>query len=361
MKFVIFAGGVGTRLWPLSRKKSPKQFEKVLGEKSTLQSTVERILPLSSWNEIFVSTGKRYTELVAKNLPLLPQNHIIGEPEMRDVGPAVGLMTAILSKKDPDEPMAILWSDHLVKNESIFQKSLETAENLVKEKKANIVFITQKARFPSQNLGWIEYGKPVFKNDNGITAYTFKGLTYRPTLEKADAFFKTGHHAWNVGYFVTTPAFLWKKYKQLTPQLFEQLEKLQSHIGNENFEEQLGQVYPTIDKISFDEAILTRIADSEALVLSEELGWSDIGAWEALKEALQTSPNQNVIQGKVLLEDASDSLIYNYGDQLIVGIDLKGLLVVNTKDVILICHKDSVPKIKKIVEQLSGTENDHLT
>src|SRR3989344_5649538 len=120
MKFVIFAGGVGTRLWPLSRKRSPKQFEKVLGNKSTLQGTVDRILPLASWNEIYVATGKRYKDLVARNLPKLSPDHIIGEPDLRDVGPAVGLATALLFKKgDPNEPICILWSDHVIKNEKI--------------------------------------------------------------------------------------------------------------------------------------------------------------------------------------------------------------------------------------------------
>ncbi|MBI2611435.1 mannose-1-phosphate guanylyltransferase [Candidatus Gottesmanbacteria bacterium] len=360
MRFVIFAGGVGTRLWPLSRKKSPKQFEKVLGDKSTLELTVERILPLSSWDDIYLATGSRYTELVKKILPGLLLENIIGEPEMRDVGPAVGLMVSILAKTSPHDPIAIIWSDHIIKNENIFHNCLKTAETLVSQKKANLVFITQKARFPSQNLGWIEYGHKIAKVSD-VEIYEFKSLTYRPDLGLAQNFFSSGHHAWNVGYFVTTPVFLLEKYRQFNPDLYSGLKKIQESFATSSFTKVLRQIYPKLEKISFDEAILSKLAPKEALVLAEELGWSDVGAWEALKEALQTSPDQNVVQGKVLVEGSKDSLIYNYTNQMIVSIDLNGLLVVNTKDVLLICHKNSVPKIKKVVESLQGSKNDHLT
>jgi len=113
-------------------------------------------------------------------------------------------------------------------------------------------------------------------------------------------------------------------------------------------------------KISFDNAILEKIESSNALVVSEDLGWSDVGTWEALKEALQTKPDQNVVQGKVLLTDCQDTLVYNYTDKLVVAIDLNGMLVINTHDVALICHKNSVPKIKKMVEKLADSENNHL-
>src|SRR3989344_5160597 len=131
MKAVVFAGGVGTRLWPLSRKKSPKQFEKIVGDQSTLQLAVSRLQPDFSWEDIFISTGKVYVPLVQEQLPLLSPDHIIGEPQMRDVGPAVGLMTSILMKESPDEPMVILWSDHLVKKDALFRKLLKAAGALL--------------------------------------------------------------------------------------------------------------------------------------------------------------------------------------------------------------------------------------
>ncbi len=120
------------------------------------------------------------------------------------------------------------------------------------------------------------------------------------------------------------------------------------------------EIYPTIDKVSFDDAILIKMPVGKAIVVSADLGWSDVGAWESLKEALAQTPDENVTKGKVLLEDSKDSLLFNYADCLIVGIDLDNMLVVNTGDVILVCPKTSVPKIKKLVENLTGTPHEHL-
>jgi mannose-1-phosphate guanylyltransferase len=360
MKAVIFAGGVGTRLWPLSRKSSPKQFEKVIGNQSTLQQAAGRLLPDISWKDIYVSTGDKYTSLVRKQLPDIPPQQIIGEPQMRDVGPAVGLMTAILFKENPREPIAILWSDHLVKNQQLFRKILMTASGILKKDPDKIVFIGQSPRFANQNLGWIEYQKTKFIKDN-IKFLEYKSLKYRPSLEQAKEFVKKGHYAWNLGYFVTTPAFIWQQYKTYAPDMYKFLLKIADAWGSSDFTKILKEVYPLIEKISFDDAILEKIDPGKALVVTSDIGWSDIGAWEALKEALQTNPKQNIIQGKVLVTDCQDNLIYNTTPNLVAAIDIKGLLVINTPDVVLVCHKDSVPKIKKLVESLNGTANEHLT
>lgn len=361
MNIVVFAGGVGTRLWPLSRKKSPKQFEKVVGERSTLQLTVSRLIPFFNPENIYISTNREYIDIVTSQLPQIPKKNIIGEPEMRDVGPAVGLATAILMKEHPRTPMAILWSDHLVKEEELFRKILIDAEDLVSKKPNVIVFISQKPRFASQNLGWIEYGEKIEKIRN-TSFHRFIGFKYRPDATIAERFFKSGRHAWNLGYFVTTPFFLWQKFAQFAPQMHQELTSIQSAWNTPSWQEKLSNLYPKLEKISFDNAILEKLHQDEAYVISEDLKWSDIGAWEALKEALQTSPEQNITQGKVMLEGTKDSLVYNFnGNQLVVAVDVAGMLVVNTHDVVLVCNKNSVPKIKKIVEGLSGTENEHLT
>ena len=133
MKAIIFAGGVGTRLWPLSRKKSPKQFEKIIGNKSTLQLAAQRLLPDFSWKDMYVSTGKAYVAIVQAQLTKLPPKHVIGEPVMRDVGPAVGLVTSLLVRESPHEPMVILWSDHLVKEVKLFKKILKLAGSEIKK------------------------------------------------------------------------------------------------------------------------------------------------------------------------------------------------------------------------------------
>jgi mannose-1-phosphate guanylyltransferase len=360
MKAVIFAGGVGTRLWPLSRKKSPKQFEKIIGNKSTLQLAANRLLPDFTWDDIYVSTGKEYVGVVQKQLAELPPDHVIGEPEMRDVGPAVGLITSLFMRDNPLEPMVIVWSDHLVKKEAMFRKILLTAGEVVKKDPARIVFVAQKPRFPSENLGWIEYGKEMM-TQNGIPVYSFVDFQYRPDASTAKRYFESGHHAWNLGYFVTTPRFVWVQYKKFAPNLCTGLSRIADSWHTGRYEETLSAIYPTLEKISFDNLILEKLDPSNAYVISEDIGWSDIGAWEALKEALQEAENKNVTEGKVLLTDTEDSLIYNYTDQLVTTIDVKDALIVATDDVILVCNKSSVPKIKKLVESLKGTQNEHLT
>ena len=141
MKAIIFAGGVGTRLWPLSRRSSPKQFEKVIGDKSTLQLAVEKLLPDFNWNDIYVATAERYLPLITDQLPQMPKNNVIGEPEARDVGPAVGLLTAIFYKKYSNDPVVILWSDHIIKKQALFKKILQESRKLIGQKKRKIIFI----------------------------------------------------------------------------------------------------------------------------------------------------------------------------------------------------------------------------
>lgn len=360
MKAIIFAGGVGTRLWPLSRKSSPKQFEKIIGNQSTLQLATTRLIPPFSWEDIYISTGEAYLNIISKQLPKVPKENIIGEPQMRDVGPAVGLITAILHKISPKTPIIILWSDHLVKREELFKEIIKAAEVYIATNPDKIVFIGQKPRFASQNLGWIEYGTEV-KKINNISFHSFKSFRYRPDLKLAAEYFKSGKHSWNLGYFVTTPQFLWNQYKKHVPQMHALLSEIKKSWGTKNYSATLKNLYPKLEKISFDNAILEKIDSGSALVVSENLEWSDVGAWEALKEALQKHETENITSGKVLITDCTDTLVYNYTNQMIVGIDLKEFLVVNTQDVTLICHKNSVPKIKKLVESFKGTENERLT
>ncbi len=360
MKAVIFAGGVGTRLWPLSRKKSPKQFEKIISNTSTLQLAAFRLLPDFSWADIYVSTGQLYVPIVQEQLPDITPTHVIGEPATRDVGPAVGLITSLLMQESPDEPMTILWSDHLVKNETLFRKILKAAGEVVQAHPDKIVFVSQKPRFASENLGWIEYGKQEEMRD-GIPLHAFVDFQYRPDKETAKRYFESGHHAWNLGYFVATPRFLWEQYKRFAPNIYKSLSEIAHTYKTAKFTETLNRMYPTIEKISFDNAILEKLDPSQALVISENIEWSDVGAWEALKEALQEAEDKNVTQGKVMTTDTKDSLVYNYTNQMVVTIDLDGMLVVNTPDVVLVCNKNSVPKIKKFVESLQNSEHEHLT
>lgn len=360
MKIIVFAGGVGSRLWPVSRKNTPKQFEKLIGEKSTLQQTIERLLPEFPSKDIYVATGKKYGHTIQEQLPVIPEKNYILEPMMRDVGPAIGLVASLLSKEFPNEPIAILWSDHIVGNDMAFRKILRMAEKKVASREANFIFIAQKARFPNQNCGWIELGEQIGGDDDeGL--YAFEKLRYRPTLEEAKAFFQKQNFVWNLGYFVTTPAYLNSLFAEHTPEMYRKLIPLRDAFGTLDFQAKLDEVYPTLEKISFDDAILVKMNKEKVSVVSSDIGWSDVGTWDALKEAVAKAASDNVTRGNVMLEGSEDSLVFNYeNQQLLVGIDLSEMVVINTSDVILICPKKSVPKIKQFVESLSGTEQEHL-
>lgn len=363
MKIVVFAGGVGTRLWPLSRRKTPKQFEKIIGDKSTLQETVERLLPRFNPEDIYIATGVHYKEIVKQQLPQISEANLIFEPEMRDVGPAIGLVSCVLNKNFPNEPVAILWSDHMLKNVDTFIASLVAAEKIIAEKEANFIFIAQKPRFANQNIGWIQLGVPISQSpsNNELKIYHFEKLRYRPKLLDAVTFFHDKNFVWNLGYFVTTPGYLVSLYKTYAPHMHAKLMEIEKTVDTPEFGNSVNMIYPTIEKISFDDAILEKLPPDNIFVISADLGWSDVGAWEALKEALSETENENVTRGKVMLEDCVDSLVFNYNDQLIVGIDLNEMLIIHTADVMLVCPKTSVPKIKKLVESLTGTPHEHLT
>lgn len=360
MKIVLFAGGVGSRLWPLSRKNAPKQFGKIIADRSMLQIAVHKLFPEFKWEDVYISTGTKYAPLISEQLPELPENNIIVEPEMRDVGPAVGLVVAQLVKTNPTEPLTLLWgSDHLVKREALFRRILRTAEKIVKNNPDKIVFIGQKPRYGNQNVGYIEFGEQVEKlKDHEV--HEFKSFQYAPPKEQAEIYASDEKHVWNLGYFTTTPALLWKLFEQFSPDLFKHLQKIHDAYGTDDYEKVLHEVYPQIEKISFDHAILEKMDPSTGCVISADIGWSDIGAWEALKEALSDKVDANVTKGKIMLENCTDSILHNETKQLIVGIDLQGLVVVSMDDVVLICPKDSVPKIKQFVQSLGGTDYEHL-
>lgn len=358
MKAIIFAGGVGTRLWPLSRKRSPKQFEKVIGEKSTLQMTFERIKKVIKPQDIYIATGKMYKKIIKKQIPQIPPENVIGEPMKKDVGPAVALMTGLMTKKNPKDPIIILWSDHLIKKEDKFHQIIKVAEKIINEEQNKIIFIGQKPRFPNQNLGWIELSKAI-KTVDGIAIYGLKDFRYRPSLETAKKYLKDKKHCWNLGYFVSTPQYIYSLFKRFAPKIYDTTEKI---LGNlKKMDENLEKFYNEMPEISFDNAVLEQIDGKDAYVISEDIGWSDVGAWEALKEALETKKEDNITLGKVHLEDCFDNLVYNYEQgKLVVGIDLIDSLIVNTNDVLLVAKKTSVPKIKKFVESLEKSENRHL-
>jgi mannose-1-phosphate guanylyltransferase len=359
MKIVIFAGGVGRRLWPISRQRSPKQFEPIVGADSTLRLAVNRVLSQYGAENIYISTNEKYVGLVQEQLPELPLTNIIGEPVRRDLAPAVGLALIHLvggASESLDEPVAILWGDNTMDQVPNFLQVMGAAERLLLEGQARILFIGETPRFANQNLGWLGLGEKK-GTLSSQPYYQFESLTYRPDLAECQRMFEEKSHVWNTGYFVTTPRFVRHLYNQYQPEMAEKLAQIERELGTADYPATLHRVYPEMEAVSFDDAILEHVRPSEALVLHAEMGWSDPGTLYALKEALDPNVDANVTRGTVIDERSADCLLYNYEEgKLVVAVGLEGIIVVNTEDALLVVHKDQIPLVKDVVAGLEGTE-----
>ncbi len=366
MKLIIFAGGSGRRLWPISRQKSPKQFEPIIGEKSTLQLAVDRVYDAYGGENIFISTNEKYVRLVQDQLTNIPVTNVIGEPARRDLAAAVGLAVAHLAQATAegaraDEPIAILWGDNYMDKVENFLSVMKAAESLLAQRQANILFIGETPRFANNNLGWIGLGEKHGRIQDQ-PYYGFQSLTYRPPLADCERMFAEGTHVWNTGYFVTTIGFVQSMYQKYQPQMWQQLAKIQSAIKEVNYPEVLQTVYPRIEVMSFDDAILQYVPPEQALVLHNEMGWSDPGTLYALKEAVNPNLEANVTKGLVKLDECKDCLVYNYEDNKLVSVvGMDGMIVVNTEDAILVVHKDQIPLVKQMVNSLEGTDLEHFS
>lgn len=341
MNIIIFAGGTGTRLWPISRKNTPKQFGVLVGDKSTLQMAVERVRSFGMDN-IYISTNEIYADLVKTQIPDLPEKNILFEPAKRDLAAAVGLALLRLKNQGVSGTTAILWADHLMKSEEEFVNALKKGKELIETKADRFIFLGEKPRFANHNLGWIHFGKNIEGN-----LYEFKQWSYRPELDDCQKMFESGVWYWNPGYFVFDTDFVLGLYKKFMPYMYEDLVDMSSDYAK------VTEKYHTLESISFDDAIVSKVDTSQAVVLKVDLGWSDPGTLYALKEALEPDIEKNHEMGLAVVHDTKDSFICNEDrDKLLAVVGLEGMMVVNTKEAILVCHKKDVPKVKELLKKI---------
>ncbi|MBU1970235.1 hypothetical protein KJ605_00430 [Patescibacteria group bacterium] len=348
MKIIIFAGGVGSRLWPLSRKSLPKQFIKMFDGKSTLQLAVERIKADFGRENISISTNEQYVSMVKAELPEIPVSNIVGEPERRDLAPAVGLNLMRLKKQGYSGAVALLWADHLVRRIDEFVQVLKRAEVYCQKNPQKVVFVAEKPRFPNNNLGWINIGKKLDEN-----TFEFLGWKYKPEMRSCQKMFASGKWLWNPGYLVEDLDNALELYKKHQPEMYAGLQEIYKWIGTQNEVKTMAKIYPRLPKISHDNAIAEKIPKGQAVVFAVNMGWSDPGTLYALKEALVSKESDNLECGLTSTVDCRDSLIYNLEDsKLVAGIGLDGMVVVNTKDAVLVVPKDKVLQVSKLVDSL---------
>lgn len=357
---IVFAGGVGQRLWPLSRKKTPKQFEALINQQSTLKLSVDQLRPEFAWEDIYISTNQQYASIVRQQLPKIPPQNLFLEPAMRDVGPAVGYSLSMLAKKNPHKPVALIWADCLVKETDNYKQALFAGADYLKSSPNKFVFLGQKPRFANQNLGWIKVGKTL-NQVNGFPIKEFVSWHYRPQADVANQYYQDKSYCWNPGYLVVNPAYVLDQFRKHSPSMYQQLNKLQQSYGTPDHKKQLQTIYPQMEKISFDNAILEKISPSQAVVIIIDMDWCDIGTWESLKEALQTHSQQNITQGNVQARHTKNSVIYSQTKQLVAAIDVDDVVIVVTQDAILVTPQASVPQIKSLLQKFEGTKLDKYT
>lgn len=359
MKAVILAGGTGSRLWPLSRISQPKQFQKLISNKTMLQETIERLNFLKP-SDIYISTNKEYLDLVKDQVKSkrIPKNNIIVEPALRDTAPCIGLAATYIAKKHPQEVMSVIYADHLIQNKKEFTEKLKIAGKVAKtDNTLNIIEV--KAKFPNVNLGYVKIGKPLKEVDD-TEIYSFEGFTEKPSLEKAKKFLESYKYLWNTGYYVWRVDTILNYYKKHQPKTYKHLMEIKKFIGTKKESQALKTYYPKCEKISIDYGIMEKVDPRVVRIIPAELGWSDVGTWESIMEELPRNRKGNLIKATHLGIDSSNSLIYGNPKKLIATIGVNNLVIVETQDALLICRKDRSQDVKKLVEKLKKSKHKHI-
>jgi mannose-1-phosphate guanylyltransferase len=354
MGALILAGGSGQRLWPLSRKNSPKQFAPLIGSESSFQLAIGRLAAVVSPEKIYVSTNEKYGGVLRAQAPEIPERNYFLEPSRRDVAAAVALAFFSLEKDGVKGPFVFQWADNYVRNTSELLKAIDVGRQLVERDPDRMVFVGEKPRYASENLGWIELGEPLGEL-SGTTFFAYQSWRYRPPKAECERMLASNRYMWNSGYFVTTVEFMTAAFRSLAPELAARIEEIVSYRGTPAQQEKLAQLYSAVPSVHFDEAILERLPQGHAVLLKVDLGWSDPGNLYSLKEALQESPEATVQRGNVIQMEMKDCFVYNLnGDKLVATMGLDGTIVIDTPDVLLVVGKDSVRHLGKLLDELAA-------
>lgn len=358
LKIALFCGGTGTRMWPASRRDKPKQFQPLVGRESMFQQAMRRIKKGFPVKDVFVITGRQYVGIVVDQAPDLPLENVIIEPEMRDTLAAVGYAATVLDKKFNNPIVASLWAaDHLVKKGDEFIKALKAAYQYV-EDTGKIVSIDVRPTYPNIHVGYIQIGKMI-KKLNSLAFFEYVRQVEKPNLATAKEFVKGWEYLWHAGYKVWRTQKMLALYQKHTPKVYEGLMKIHIAWGSDKQDEIVKKIYPTFEKVMVDFAIFEKMDPKELVVLSADLGWSDIGAWNILKDELSENAKDNVTSGEVFDIDCEDCLVYNTtAGKVLATIGLKGLIVVDTPDGLLVCQKDRIADVKSIIEKLKEAKKE---
>lgn len=358
LKIALFCGGSGTRMWPMSRKNLPKQFQPLIANQSTFQMMISRLKSEFPVHNIFPVTIRDNVAWIVKLAPEIPLENIIIEPEMRDTAAAVGLAAAVLDKKFVNPNVLAVWSDHVVRNEKQFIKAIELA-NKTAQDLDKFVEIGVRPTIPSVALGYLKVGK-MLRNSDGMAIFEFVAQIEKPSFADAKKFVESWEYLWHVGYSIWSSKKMLGKFQEHFREGFEPLVKIQKAWSTPNQEQILQREYPKIPKHSIDFAVNSHLTSTNQVVISADLGWRDVGTWDELKEEMSARPQDNILQGNVIDLDLKDCLVYSAkNEKVIAAIGLEGLIVVDTEDALLICPKDRTQDVKKIIEELKKQNKEN--
>lgn len=353
MYAVILAGGIGTRLWPRSRKDMPKQLLDIVAKNTMLQETFERIKPLIPVERVFVVTNDTYAPIVRGQIPRIPKYNVINEPEGHGTAPCIGLAALYLRRLDREGVMASLHADHLIEDAASFRAALRAAAEVAKL--GYLVTLGVEPNNPTTGYGYIHRGK-FLQEANGHPVYQVEQFTEKPNEATARRFVESGEYYWNSGIFVWKISTILAETERLLPDLHTQLMVIDEAIGTERERQVLEGVWQAVQNESIDQGIMERAKN--VAVIPIDVGWSDVGSWATLADLLPRDSNDNVVVGgEHIGVETTGSLLYGT-KRLIATLGLKDMIVVDTDDVVLVCPKDRAQDVKDLVTKLKQTHKD---
>jgi mannose-1-phosphate guanylyltransferase len=362
---VILAGGSGTRFWPRSRRTRAKQVLALDGERTMIQQTLDRLLPLAAANDIWVITNTLLDETIAQQLPEVPRGNILSEPAARNTAPACALAAFLLERTEPETVIGIFPSDQVVKDTARFGEVIRGGAALAASGDKIVVLGVPPTRAET-GYGYIELGGGV-EGVGGVPVRRVKRFTEKPDRARAEEFIASGNYAWNGGIFLWSAKTLAAAIREHCPAMAPLLEKIAAAYGSAEFERVLAEVYPQCENISIDYAVLEpRSAKgelgSEIYCLPADFGWNDIGSWAALHEHLTDGKMYNFFDATDPVNstiDAERNYVYA-PDKVVALVGVNDLVVVDTGDCLLITTRERAQDVGKVVQNLKWAEREGL-